>query len=218
MFNINDSGLKYLKGSNITNISDVSVTDNSSLDCFNVSASIAASTDAYDVSAKAAMVFSYNNGQYVLANDNIELSDIEITQSKNTQKLRYSGKSQVTSANNKYDLDNKTISLTDFVLYNGNRLKFKYMFSVVPYDVYAGIGDNGVPTDLVFNSSDNKSYSVLDKTNADNKYTFTLSPKDMSSLIDDYGNFRDNITLNFSFNIYDTENVVVDGTVNLVKN
>jgi hypothetical protein len=218
MFNLNDNRLKYLKGSNITNISDVSVTDNSRLDCFNVSASISAATEAYNVSAKVAMVFSYNNGQYVLANDNIELSDIEITQSNNTQKLRYSGKSQVTSANNKYDLDNKTISLTDFVLYNGNRIKFKYTFSVVPYDVYAGINDNGVPTDLVFNSSDNKSYSVLDKTNADNKYTFTLSPKDMSTLIDDYGNFRDNVTLNFSFNIYDTDTVSVDGTVNLVKN
>jgi hypothetical protein len=216
---LNSEEVKYLRGSDVKSISNISVSDNRQLDRFNVSATLNTTTDLYDITADIVMVFSYNNGQYLHTGSDIVVQNVKVSQvgSGTSQiKYSYSGKSKITSSNSKYDLDNRTVSLSDFNLYN-NKLSFKLNFSSAPYNVSADLGKDGSLSNIELHNADDVSYYISSLQNSEDTYSFTLFLKDISGFVDEYGNLSNNVTVNYRFAVYDSDVVYLDGTAETTK-
>ncbi len=216
---LNKMEIKYLKADNITEVSNINVYADTDSNYFNVIANVKGTTDAYiitlDISAR--LLYDKNSSSnmgYSLADKNISASNIIINKNYNVAGLEYGGKYEISTYNDRYDINDRPIIMYDFSFTEEGNIKFKLKLNTLEYEGNAFMTDNGMLTNV--NIIAQGDYWL--KNNYENKSeSFKFTVKDISRLIDDYGNFNSNITGNIKFVIYDDNVETINGTMSLSK-
>lgn len=216
---LNKMEIKYLKGENITEVSNINVYADTNNNYFKVIASVKGKTDAYVITSDISIRLfcdknNSNNLGYSLADKNISASNIIIDKNYNAKGLEYSGKYKISSYNDRYDIDDRPVSIYDLSFTEEGNLKFKLKLNNLEYEGSAFITDNGILKNV--NLIAQGDY-WLKNTYENEAESFKFTVNDISGLIDDYGNYNNNITGNVRFVIYDDNVETLDGIMNLTK-